>query len=528
MAVSSTNIGAGTFGSPSNGSVRELPGATDWSGQDSTLKPEIWSELVRRDVKEKNIFRDFIGGEGGGQPIVTKRDLSAGGKTKVTFTSTTPIRGQGVLGENQLKGNEDNLRFGTHSVQVDLIRHAVAYTQVLQLLRFTGKTLDQLSAELMSDWAARKQQDDLQCAFRNEAIAQTTNHATSWLEDTANLQWSGGATAAGPGAKLSTDVLEKSKLRLISLGAQPMTVDSDYSGADLPQYLAFAPANVMNELRADSAYTTALQYGADRSTTGHPYFKGTLPAWENNIIFSHNLIFDTAEGRQGSPLMPIAFLGADYTNSTPANCPGIPGGGQYGDNGLDYFANFLGYDLQYLSYDRSFGLNYGEGTGGTVYPSGTGVTDAREYHLTIYDTQSHHWVTRRYKANTLGTEGSVTAGSSDIISTGQNDTKNGSVATKTLGAGSIIYQSTKFGVPLAFMIHTGANSIYHAEGAISNEPIYHYDDFATSGGRAHLTATGVQSVRGLGVFKDTLGRIPNHQIVAQQAQVVGVNRVTNT
>ena len=388
MAVSSTSIGAGTFGSPSNDSVRELPGATDWSGQDSTLKPEIWSELVRRDVKEKNIFRDFIGGEGGGQPIVTKRDLSAGGKTKVTFTSTTPIRGQGVLGENQLKGNEDNLRFGTHSVQVDLIRHAVAYTQVLQLLRFTGKTLDQLSAELMSDWAARKQQDDLQAAFRNEAIAQTTNHNTDWLEDTDNLHWAGGQAAnnGGPDALLTTDALEKSKLRLISLGAQPMSIDSDYSGADLPQYLAFAPANVMNELRQDTAYAAALQYGADRSTTGHPYFKGTLPAWQNNIIFSHNLIFDTAEGRQGSPLMPIAFLGADYTNGTPANCPGIAGGGQYGDNGLDYFANFLGYNLQYLSYDRQFGLNYGESAGGVAYPSGTGAQDVRNYHLTIYDT----------------------------------------------------------------------------------------------------------------------------------------------
>jgi N4-gp56 family major capsid protein len=495
---SSTNIGTQAV----NSSVRELPGATDYAGQDSSLKPEIWSELVRRDTKEKNIFKDFVGGEGANQPVVTKRDLAAGGKAKVTFTSTTPIRGQGVIGENQLKGNEDNLRFGTHSVEVDLIRHAVAYTQVLQLLRFTGKTLDQLSAELMSDWAARKMQDDIQIAFRNEALAQTNDHATGWKAATDNFSWNTGI--------LTTDMIEESKLRLIGAGAQPMSIDSDYSGADVPQYLSFAPANIMNSLRADASYAPALQYAASRSTTDHPYFKGTLPAWENNVIYSHNIIFDTAEGRQGSPLLPVAFLGKNIVAAGNVNTGKIEGGGHYGNNDLDYFANFLGFDWKFTTAGQSYTNNF------------TASTDAREYHLTIYDTKTHKYNVVKYKSADVAAAGNELARSGGTLTNVKSSAMGGANIDK-VDAGSIIYQSYADGKPMGFKLHMGGNAMYYAEGSISSEPIYHYDDFATSSGRAHLTATGVQSVRGLAPFKDTLGRMPNYNLVAARAKIVGVN-----
>ena len=131
------------------------------------LRTKVWSELVTRDAREKNVFAKFIGGEGSGKPIVEKTDLSAGGSDQVVFTTVAPIRGQGVRGEAILKNNTGKLSFGTFKVQVDLMRHAVSWTQVLKLMRFTGKTLDQLSAEVMSEWAARTEQDHLQMVLRD-------------------------------------------------------------------------------------------------------------------------------------------------------------------------------------------------------------------------------------------------------------------------------------------------------------------------------------------------------------------------
>ena len=66
------------------------------AANDSDLRTRLWSELVTRDAREKNVFEKFIGGEGSGKPIVEKTDLSAGGSDKVTFTTVAPIRGQGV------------------------------------------------------------------------------------------------------------------------------------------------------------------------------------------------------------------------------------------------------------------------------------------------------------------------------------------------------------------------------------------------------------------------------------------------
>ena len=150
-----------------------ISNASSYAGtiaQDANLRTQIWSELVKRDAREKNVLKDFIGGEGSGKPIVEKRDLSAGGSDKVTFTTVAPIRGQGVLGEAILKNSTESLKFGTFPVEVDLIRHAVSWTQVLKLMRFTGKTLDQLSSEVMSEWYARKEQDDSLYVARQTCI----------------------------------------------------------------------------------------------------------------------------------------------------------------------------------------------------------------------------------------------------------------------------------------------------------------------------------------------------------------------
>ena len=179
----------------------------------SDLRSRLWSELVSRDAREKNVFAKFIGGEGSGKPITEKRDLSAGGSDKVTFTTVAPIRGQGVRGEEILKNATDTLDFGTFSIEVDLVRHAVSWTQVLKLMRFTGKTIDQLSAEVMSEWMSRTEQDQIQYALRQICAAKGASNTLS-----------GYGTGASGDLKyvdgLSTDIIQEAKQALIANGGE--------------------------------------------------------------------------------------------------------------------------------------------------------------------------------------------------------------------------------------------------------------------------------------------------------------------
>ena len=456
----------------SNPPYLDLPNATDYhDGLSGDVKAKIWSELVKRDAREKNIFRDFKGNEGSGKPISHKSDLSAGGADTVTFTTTTPIRGLGVIGESQLKGNTDKLRFAGFNVNVDLIRHAVSYTQVLKLLRFTGKTLDQLSAELMSEWAARKEQDDCMVSLRNTALDQGANGSG------VNVYQLGGknflaATSTGSNSDvLTTDELETTKQHLMSQGAVPMQVDSDLSGADIPQYLFFAPDTFARPLREDTTYLDALKYSKERGND-NPQFKGSYPTWDNNMIHVHNIQVDTAEGRQGSPLAPRAYLGNNtdldgggagtdvgllFSDSSPT----INGGGTaYAGGSLDYFANFTGFDWNFTSAD----------VGATP---ATHVTN-QEHHVTVYDLNTHDYGVYSYN------RGDITASqiSGTQVKTGNGN--GGSAVGTGCGQGSLIYQSDSEGVPIQFALHMGGNALYYATGAIENEPIYHYDDFATA------------------------------------------------
>ena len=202
-------------------------------GPNSDLRSRLWSELVSRDAREKNVFAKFIGGEGSGKPITEKRDLSAGGSDKVTFTTVAPIRGQGVRGEEILKNATDTLDFGTFSIEVDLVRHAVSWTQVLKLMRFTGKTIDQLSAEVMSEWMSRTEQDQIQYALRQICASKGTSNTISGY---------GTSTVVAGALKyvdgLSTDIIQEAKQALIANGGEPMNTGGD-ENQEIPGYLFF-------------------------------------------------------------------------------------------------------------------------------------------------------------------------------------------------------------------------------------------------------------------------------------------------
>ena len=200
---------------------------TIFNDSSNELRTQLWSELVTRDAREKNVFAKFIGSEGSGSPVVEKRDLSAGGSDKVTFTTVAPIRGQGVRGEEILKNNTGKLNFGTFNVEVDLIRHAVAWTQVIKLMRFTGKTIDQLSAEVMSEWSGRTEQDHIQQCLRDTCLGNSTSNLIDGYGASANLLYTEG---------LSTDIIQEAKQALIAQGGEPMNVGGD-DKTEIPGYL---------------------------------------------------------------------------------------------------------------------------------------------------------------------------------------------------------------------------------------------------------------------------------------------------
>ena len=75
------------------------------------------------------------------------------------------------------------------------------------------------------------------------------------------------------------------------------------------------------------------------------------------------------------------------------------------------------------------------------------------------------------------------------------------------------YPCNESGTPIGFCLAMGEGAFYMARGAVTNEQIFHYDDFANSGNEAHLSAVGVQSVYGMAAYEDSSNRIPGVVLV---------------
>jgi N4-gp56 family major capsid protein len=454
-------------------------------GPNSDLRSRLWSELVSRDAREKNIFSKFIGGEGSGAPITEKRDLSAGGSDKVTFTTVAPIRGQGVRGEEILKNATDTLDFGTFSVEVDLVRHAVSWTQVLKLMRFTGKTIDQLSAEVMSEWMSRTEQDQIQYALRQICL----KHATG-----SNFI-SGYGTGASGDLKyvdgLSTDIIQEAKQALIANGAEPMQTGGD-ANQEIPGYLFFAPDACLRPLRSDPDYLEAIT-SADVRSADNKLYSGSYAKWDNNIIANHNVIIDTARGRQGSPLLPT-FYAYEAISNAQSGIGGTDG---------DYAANFRGAPVRI------------PGGGGVAM----GANDNGTYFVLGIDTDGTVALYSYDQGDISASLGTITL--SRVSGDGglSGNVKSGNA----FSAGAMFVQANAIGTPIGYALAMGKDAMYMAKGKIYGEQIFHYDDFANSGNEAHLSAVGVQSVYGMAARHDTRGRIPSVQLVEVVRQVPGLS-----
>ena len=460
----------------------------------SDLRSRLWSELVSRDAREKNVFAKFIGGEGSGKPITEKRDLSAGGSDKVTFTTVAPIRGQGVRGEEILKNATDTLDFGTFSIEVDLVRHAVSWTQVLKLMRFTGKTIDQLSAEVMSEWMSRTEQDQIQYALRQICASKgTSNTISGYGTGTAgDLKYVDG---------LSTDIIQEAKQALIANGGEPMNTGGD-ENQEIPGYLFFAPDACLRPLRSDPDYLEAITQ-ADARGADNKLFSGSYAKWDNNIIANHNVLIDTARGRQGSPLLPTYYAfeangDVTATSLTPAS-GSTPASGPIGGTDGDYVANFRGVSIR--------------------IPGGGGVdlvNDSGTHHILGVDTDG---TVALYSYSSQSTSESLVLTREDETGKLSGNVKSGNA----FNAGALFVQANALGTPIGYALAMGKDAMYYAKGKIYGEQIFHYDDFANSGNEAHLSAVGVQSVYGMGARKDTRGRIPSVQLVEVVRQVPGLS-----
>jgi N4-gp56 family major capsid protein len=479
----------------------DLTAATFWKDLPSDVKAKIWEKRVTLGATQKNALREFVGAEGSAMPIVRKRDLAKGGAGVVTFNNTVGLRGRGRVGEQELKSATEKLSFGAFSVAVDWLRHAVSWTRKNQSHLPFGGSIPELTSKIMGEWYARKEEDDYTITLRNQALYLTS----------ANLVRMGNRSTQAE--LLSADLITTSEIERIkgiasSQGAKPMSVMKE-GKAEYQRYLLFAPDQYLRPLKSSASYLAALRE-ADARGAENRLFTGKYADWDNNIIYPHNLMLqDDVDGPQGSPLLPVAYLGTAIADGTPTTITG--GGTQYPAGGGDYFAYFPGFAWKLTEDEVTPDLS-----GNTYYACIYNINTDGKYEIIAYSGNE----------NLGGTLVTVTRGSAThtggVAGGGNVTAQAASRFSLVHPSGAIIFPCTFNGVPLGWSLFLGAEALYHATGMVEAEPIEHWDDFQTPKGEAFLKAFGLQGIRGMTPFKTKGNRVPNHLVVEGAVQIPGV------
>ncbi len=462
---------------------------------DASLQKQLWSDAINLDARNLNPMKDFIGGEGSGMPVCEKKELVMGGQ-KVTFTTLAPVGGQGVRGGAELKGKTQKIIYGTFGVTVDLRRFAISEDQLVELLRFyKGETRETLLYRLCKEWWGNMEADDIQITMRDKALFASGQPNVLRINGKADVD------ALRLTDTFDTGTIEDGARMLVGQGAKALKVDNDEAGSEIPQFVLFAPQNFANPLEGEQKFREAVYYAADRGKQNF-FWNGKYPMWKNNIIHRHNIVFDAGNKRQGSPLLPIAFLGVALANGSATT---VTGGGAHNTDGSmtdtvlhDYFSYFGGYYWK-------------------TYSTESAPSDSNSYYAIIYNVSGANkgkyeivkWASNGNNGNQL----TVTRECDEVGITQKTKLTAAGRYTNAHPSGSWIIPCNKYGVPIGRALQMGAEALFLAKGAIDAEEIMWQDDFVNREGRAHINSSGIQGIRGYSPYEDTIGRYPNYILI---------------
>lgn len=481
----------------------------------ANLQVKLWQAKVRLDRQRKNALREFVGGDGSKMPIVDVTDLQKDAGDTVIINTVAPLHGRGVLGESTpLKDHTVKLYPGAFPIVVDALRHAGAWSMLFKLFAKAGKNAESLTAELLGQWLARREEDDYQWTLlrTGRLVAPGTNlFFVNNRADQSELK--------------STDLLNlttlgDTKSLLVGLGAEEFNMSKDESGAEIPGYMFFGPDQMLTAFRTSATVQQAFRE-ADMRGSNNRLFTGKYGIIDGTVLYPHHIQRDPSAGRQGSPLCPDAFLGTEIADGTPTALDGGYGSTAIDDAEGDYFANFPGYLWKITS--------------GETPPADSGIEGSKHYAM-IYNISGADKDKYEIVAYTTGNNGktitSVTRGSTTTTggSAGGGNVTAQAASRFTLAhpAGSRIFPCTRAGVPLVWGLGLGANALMHARGKYDAQPIEHGDDFKIVGGNGGegeqwwLKAKGILSIRGIEPYKNTVNAYTNFVVVCGARVIPGI------
>ena len=139
-----------------------------------------WSADLARDTNSQSHWTQRFVGKGKNNIIQQKTELEAEAGDTIQFDLAVQLRGQPTIGDERLKGKEENLRFFSDQVLIDQMRKAVSAGGKMSRKRILHD-LRTLSREMLSEYWA-KYSDEMLFIYLSGARHQRGLHPAGRLD----------------------------------------------------------------------------------------------------------------------------------------------------------------------------------------------------------------------------------------------------------------------------------------------------------------------------------------------------------
>lgn len=286
--------------------------ATNFAGL-TTKQKLVWSRDVWSAARDKMFIKKFVGNDENAMiQRVTELTKTEKGEQMIMFL-VADLVGDGVVGDNEREGMEEDMQSYEQIITIDLISHGVKNKGKMadqktvikfrehakdKLAYWLANRLDQLAFLTMSgigygfntNGSARASNAFANLAFASSVSAPSTKRS---------LMWSGTALSTSNTASITNAYLPNYKMitQLVAY-AKDHYIKPLMSGGK-EYYVLLVKPGTLAHLKNDADYKNAV-INAAPSGKDNPFFTGATVTLDGVVIHEHNMVYSTAGIAAGS------------------------------------------------------------------------------------------------------------------------------------------------------------------------------------------------------------------------------------
>lgn len=261
----------------------------------AALRAKVWYKSLFADVPTMLFMNRFMG-DGMNSVIQVRRDLQKSAGEYVEFGLSTKLSGDGVTGDDELEGNEEEILTYQNELHIDQLRHAVRLKGRMDEKKVAYKMRTDAKEKLKTWWAERL---DREILWKLSGVTAKTFANTPTAPSANRSIWAGGVSADNSLTAtmvMDTKVLDAAKELALTSSPKVRPVkleDSQHKGES--KYIVIMHPYEATALKKDPVYNQITREANVRGSS-NPLISGAFGEYNGLILYQHELAYYFTNG----------------------------------------------------------------------------------------------------------------------------------------------------------------------------------------------------------------------------------------